>query len=120
MPSHVNQTLVIQQPCNNHLISDRQYGFRKKRSASDVLMSWSDVPGTGRNTIVIGLDIAGAFDRVWHGGLLSKFTSLGISGDLHTPLRDHLRGRTLSVVKDHQSKHSFLESQHMLMTVLCQ
>ncbi|ROT84243.1 hypothetical protein C7M84_022575 [Penaeus vannamei] len=67
-------------------------------------MSWSDVLGTGRNAIVIGLDIAGAFDRVWHGGLLSKFTSLGISGDLHTPLRDHLQGRTLSVVKDHQSK----------------
>jgi len=67
--------------------------------------SWSDALDTGRNTIVIALDIAGAFDRVWHGGLLSKLTSLGLSGDLHSLLRDYLHGRTLSVVvKGHQSK----------------
>nr|XP_027221049.1 uncharacterized protein LOC113813281 [Penaeus vannamei] len=45
----------------NHLISDRQHGFRKKKSTSDVLMSlsqsWSDALDTGRNTIVIVLTL---------------------------------------------------------------
>ena len=60
----------------HHLLSPRQYGFRKERSASDLLLlhakTWHDALDTGRPSLVIALDIAGAFDRVWHRGLLAK------------------------------------------------
>jgi len=45
----------------NHLISDRQHGFRKKRSTSDVLMSlsqsWSDALDTGRTPLSLPLTL---------------------------------------------------------------
>ncbi|XP_042886752.1 uncharacterized protein LOC122262709 [Penaeus japonicus] len=60
----------------NHLLCSRQFGFRKQRSAADLhlLMSsdWSRALDTGRHTAIIALDIEGAFDKVWHRGLLEK------------------------------------------------
>ncbi|MEJ1594580.1 reverse transcriptase domain-containing protein, partial [Escherichia coli] len=48
--------------------------------------------------LVVALDIAGAFDRVWHSGLLAKLRAKGIGGSLLTLLEDYLQGRTLRVV----------------------
>ena len=83
------------------LITNRQYGFRKGRSAADILLlmskSWNDALDSGKDTLVIALDIAGAFDRVWHAGLLAKLQSMGIQGGLLELLRDYLQHRTLSV-----------------------
>ena len=86
----------------NHLISNRQFGFRSKRSVSDLLLqlttTWQKSLDTGKDTCVIALDIAGAFDRVWHKGIIAKLKSLGITGDLLLLLQDYLQGRTLQVV----------------------
>ena len=86
----------------HHLISNRQFGFRSKRSVSDLLLqlttTWQKSLENGKDTCVIALDIAGAFDRVWHKGLIAKLKSLGISGDLLLLLQDYLLGRTLQVV----------------------
>ena len=69
---------------NQHLLSDRQFGFRKGRSAADLnlllVSEWSDVLDQGRPTAVLALDIAGAFDRVWHAALLERLLSLGMDG----------------------------------------
>ena len=86
----------------NHLVSPRQHGFRKGRSASDLLLllaeSWHDALDSGRPSLVIALDIAGAFDRVWHKGLLAKIEQLGITGQVLELLSNYLQGRSLKVV----------------------
>ena len=61
---------------DNLLLSDQQFGFRPGRSTSEQLMlltrHWQDSLNEGRETAMIALDIAGAFDKVWHRGLLEK------------------------------------------------
>ena len=62
-------------------LSPLQYGFRKTRSTD--LALWNFVAAAGgalmarQKTLVVALDIQGAYDRVWHIGLLAKL------GDLH-------------------------------------
>ncbi|KAG0715070.1 RNA-directed DNA polymerase from mobile element jockey [Chionoecetes opilio] len=50
------------------------------------------------DTVVVALDIAGAFDRVWHRGLAAKLRSLGVRGALLQLIQDYLQDRTLRVV----------------------
>ena len=64
---------------SSNLISDRQYGFRKKRSTGDLLSLLSDslsstLRGFGES-FAVALDISKAFDRVWHKALISKLPS---------------------------------------------
>ena len=40
-----------------------QFGFRPGHSTSDVLLL---LPKGWQDTLVVGLDITGAFDKVWH------------------------------------------------------
>ena len=91
----------------NHLLSNRQFGFRKNRSTADLLAllsrEWNDSLDAGQNTVVVALDIAGAFDRVWHQGLLVKLAALGVSGDLLDLLSSYLTGRTIHVVVNGKS-----------------
>lgn len=85
----------------NCLLSSKQFGFRKARSTSDLLLQlsskWNKSLDNGEYTYVIALDIAGAFDRVWHGGLITKLKSLGINGNLLCLIHDYLDNRTLHV-----------------------
>ena len=94
---------VIWQHLNEHqLLSPHQFGFRPGRSTSDLLLllsqEWQDTLDEGLDTLVVALDIAGAFDRVWHAGLLAKLQAKGIDGGLLRLLEDYLQGRTLRVV----------------------
>ena len=41
---------------------------------------WQDALDEGLDTLVIALDIVGAFDRVWHAGLVEKLRAKGIQG----------------------------------------
>ena len=68
--------------------------------------NWQDALDNGLDTAVVALDIAGAFDRVWHGGLMEKLRAKGIQGDLLLLLKDYLRGRTLQVVVNGQASDS--------------
>ena len=92
---------------DNHLLSHQQFGFRPGRSTSDLLLllsrDWQDALDEGLDTLVVALDIAGAFDRVWHAGLLEKLRAKGIQGGLLLLLGDYLHGRTLQVVVNGQS-----------------
>ena len=95
----------------NHLLSPRQFGFRKGRSTSDLLLllskSWHDALDAGRPSLVIALDIAGAFDTVWHQGLIAKLEQLGITGDLLHLFFSYLTGRSLRVVVNGHTSASF-------------
>ena len=59
---------------------------------------WNASLDNGTETYVIALDIAGAFDRVWHDGLLAKIRSYGIDDALLDLITDYLRDRFLKVV----------------------
>ena len=98
-----------------HLMSNKQFGFRKNRSTADLLLkitsSWNKSLDKGKETYVIALDIAGAFDRVWHGGLISKIKSLGIDGNLLGLIGNYLSDRTLHVVLNgHTSSEHKIEA----------
>ena len=68
------------------LFSNFQYGFRSSRSNADLLTVATDTIARAFNksgaTRSVSLDISKAFDRVWHVGLLHKFKSYGISGQI--------------------------------------
>ena len=91
---------------DNALLSDHQFGFRSGRSTTDLLMllskDWQDSLDNGLDTLVVALDIAGAFDRVWHAGLLEKLRAKGIQGPLLMLVADYLQERTLHVVVNGQ------------------
>ncbi|XP_050690070.1 uncharacterized protein LOC126982212 [Eriocheir sinensis] len=79
---------------DNNLLSPYQFGFRAGRSTSDLLLlsqEWQDSLDEGLDTLVVALDISGAFDRVWHSGLLAKLRAKGIEGSLLTLLEDYLQ-----------------------------
>jgi len=86
----------------HHLLSHKQFGFRKERSTGDLLLkmssSWNKSLDRREDSYVVALDIAGAFDRVWHAGLISKIKSLGIDGNLLKLISNYLEDRAFHVV----------------------
>ena len=86
----------------NRLLSLKQFGFRKERATSDILLQmtsrWNSSLDRGIDTYVIALDIAGAFDRVWHAGLLAKIESYGIDDEILDLITDYLKDRFFKVV----------------------
>ena len=87
---------------NCSLFSDFQYGFRSSRSTKDLLTVVSDRIARAFNksgaTRTVALDISKAFDRVWHGGLLHKLKSYGISGKIFGVISSFLSNRWFRVV----------------------
>ena len=70
----------------HHLLSRKQFGFLEGKSASDLTLllasKWQQSLDESKETRVVVLDIAGAFDTVWHNGLITRLQSLGIEGEL--------------------------------------
>ena len=66
--------VICQHLSEHRLLSDRQFGFRPGRSTADLLtllsQGWQDALDEGLDTLVEALDIAGAFNKVWHAGLV--------------------------------------------------
>ncbi|CAF4864422.1 unnamed protein product [Pieris macdunnoughi] len=66
----------------HQLISDSQYGFRRGRLADDLLVylthRWAVAIESKGEALAVSLDIAKAFDRVWHRALLSKLPAYGL------------------------------------------
>ena len=95
----------------HHLLSTKQYGFRSGLGTADLLAvlghDWSLAAGSGGCAHVLAVDIAGAFDRVSHPGVLHKAATLGIGGSLLQWLRDYLRNRTLSAIVNGQESAEF-------------
>ena len=92
--SHLDQYSILQ---------DTQYGFRKRRSTIDHLISIShkfcqSIEQYGES-YALALDISKAFDRVWHAGLLSKLPSLGLSV-LSPLIESFLSNRSIRVLVD--------------------
>ena len=81
------------------LFSDFQYGFRSSWSTANLLTVVSDRIARAFNrpgaTRAVALDISKAFDRVWHAGLLHKFKSYRISGQIFGLIYSFLSNRWL-------------------------
>ena len=81
-----------------------QFGFRRGHGCADLLTAlqheWSHAMGEGGHTQVIAVDIAGAFDRVSHAGVLHKAQQAGVGGSLLNCLKAYLTDRYMQVVID--------------------
>ena len=93
------------------LFSDFQDGFRSSRSTADLLTVVSDRIARAFNrsgaTRAVALDISKPFDRVWHGGLLHKLKSYGISGQIFGLISSFFSNRRLRVVLDGKSSQEY-------------
>ena len=79
---------------SNGLISDHQFGFRPGYSTLDMLLllfqQWMEIFNARSEIRAISLDISHAFDMFWPPSLLTKLSSYGIQGHLHSWLIDFL------------------------------
>ena len=84
------------------LLSNRQFGFRRGLGTADLLTAlqhqWVCTVGEGGCVQVLAVDIAGAFDKVSHPGLLWKLQRAGVQGKALRWLHDYLNQRRLKVV----------------------
>jgi hypothetical protein len=64
----------------NNIIVKQQSGFREKRSTRDNLFFLAQKSfesfNKNKSTVAIFFDIAAAFDKVWHGGLIDKLIKI--------------------------------------------
>jgi len=92
---------------SHNLIQQNQFGFRPRHSAADLLTylshQWISGVNERQEVKVVALDIKGAFDRVWHNGLLAKLKVRGVTGKLLTWIGSYLSGRRIQVVVGGQS-----------------
>lgn len=98
-------TESIMKHCEDHsIISDRQYGFRKRRSTADLLAYvthlWATSLDKFGESTAVALDISKAFDRVWHPALLAKLCSYGVHPSVVTWITDFLCNRSIAVRVD--------------------
>ena len=93
------------------LFSDFQFGVRSPRSTADLLAVVSNRISNdfnrSRATQAVALNISKAFDRVWHAGLLHKFKSYRISGQIFRLISSFLSNRRLQVVLDGKSSQEY-------------
>lgn len=83
---------------SNNLLMDEQFGFRRKHSTTHQLVRVAEQISESFNskyvTAGVFLDIAQAFDKVWHDGLIYKMISLKFPPYLIKIIRHYLTDRT--------------------------
>lgn len=94
---------IILNRINPFLINlpNQQYGFRNKLSTSKQLLRLINFIAQGFYkkcaTATVFLDVAKAFDRVWHAGLIVKLQSFGLPTDIIQLLNSYLTNRTFNI-----------------------
>ena len=104
--SKVMETIINMQITNyfegNSLLAANQFGFRRNLGTADALTglhhSWASSIGRGGAARVLAVDIAGAFDKVSHAGVLFKLEQCGIQGILLAWLTSYLSNRSIQCV----------------------
>ena len=91
---------------NNHIreksiLINEQFGFRAEHSTTQQLLRVSNkiIQGFNENKMsgIVFLDVAKAFDRVWHDGLLSKMISMQFPPYLVNLIQSYLSTRSFFV-----------------------
>lgn len=97
---------IIQRRINHKLESDsifssNQAGFRKGRSTTNILATFKHIITKSMEEkkfcIVVYLDLEGAFDCVWHQGLLYKMQQIGFDHSIIKWLFNYFSDRTIQV-----------------------
>ena len=105
MPEHIMVSSIMQHFEIHCILNDNQHGFRRGRSCETQLLEFVEELTTnlegGRQTDVILLDFAKAFDRVNHILLVHKLQFYGIRGSAITGIANFpLSDRRQAVVVD--------------------
>lgn len=79
----------------NSIYSERQYGFRKGKHTTDAISHLLEVIRTepSKYTIVIFLDIKGAFDSVWWPAVFEELRKKKVPGNLTNLIRGYFHNR---------------------------
>lgn len=95
---------IEQHIAREQILPDFQFGFRQKHSAPQQIMRVVEAATEAFNRRsycgLVLLDVAKAFDSVWHNGLLYKLYTQGFPGTIVKLLRSYLSNRTFSVKVD--------------------
>ena len=89
---------------NNKILIKEQSGFRSYMQTKDnilfITQKTMEAFNKKQKTCAVFFDIAKAFDRVWHDGLLSKMIDLKFPRSSILFIKDYLRERTCKVKID--------------------
>ena len=81
-----------------NILPNWQFGFRKRHSAvQQVARVVSYIKGRRMPTALVMLDVAKAFDSVWHFGLIAKLIRFGLPMKLCDTIKDFLANRKFRV-----------------------
>jgi len=98
---------IVQHLERNALLASSQHGFCKQKSCLTNLLEYFQtvvkILDDGHPVDVVYLDFQKAFDKVPHERLLMKLEAHGVSGKVHSWIKDWLKGRKQRVVVDGQS-----------------
>ncbi|KAJ3625323.1 hypothetical protein MTP99_018875 [Tenebrio molitor] len=90
---------------DNAAIPDEQFGFRPKHSTADQLIHVTEFISHGMNqnksTGAIFLDVAKAFDTVWHDGLVYKLHTAGLPLAMVKLINSFLQNRVFHAKIEH-------------------
>ncbi|GBP55467.1 RNA-directed DNA polymerase from mobile element jockey [Eumeta japonica] len=104
---------VLKTRLSNHLfgkglIIDEQFGFRPAHSCSQQVLRLVEYVSKGfktkQKTVAVCFDVAMAFDRVWHAGLVYKLYSLQVPDRLILIIQNFLSNRHFTF--KHERTHS--------------
>ncbi|XP_075534882.1 uncharacterized protein LOC142570380 [Dermacentor variabilis] len=93
---HVVLTRLNRYMEENGLYPDTMIGFRPKLSACDVMLQLKDqiIDKQTRDTkVIVGLDVAKAFDNVRHVSILENLNSLNVGKKVYDYIKDFLTNR---------------------------
>ena len=109
---HILVSNIYKHLAFDSILAGCQHGFRSQRSCETQLVQFvhniiSNLYGTvnrgHKQTDLIIMDFAKAFDKVPHRRLLHKLDFYGIRGSIHKWINSWLSGRTQQVVLDGQA-----------------
>ena len=98
----------------NHLIIKQQSGFRKQRQTRDNIFHLTqkalETLNRGKKMCAIFFDVASAFDKVWHDGLVYKLIEMKLPSYITCWIKNFLDNRQFKV-RVNESKTQLLQIQ---------
>ena len=107
----------------HNILYHLQHGFRDKRSCETQLLEFQNDIVTnmnnGKQTGVIVMDFAKAFDKVGHRRLIEKMKYYGVRGKTNKWIKDLIAGRNQRVVLDGEKCHTTLTYSQVYPKAAC-